>query len=93
MNLIEAYLCIFDRLFSKIIKLREESFIIHGHSLWRSNIRPHNIQLSDYIFGEDYGILSKLLASHNLEAIVKKVKLIFDGVSFCFVKYIVLFWG
>jgi len=37
--------------------------------------------LSDYILDGDQGVLSKLLAANNLGMLVKKLKLVFDGVS------------
>jgi hypothetical protein len=45
LNLFEAYRAILERLVGKAIAMREESSIIHGHVLWRTNFRPHNIQL------------------------------------------------
>ena len=81
LNLFEAYQAILQRLVGKTIAIREESSIIHGHLLWRTNFRPHNIQLSDYILGADQGVLSKLLGPINLEMLIKKVKVVFEGVS------------
>jgi hypothetical protein len=43
MNLVDSYLAILNRIYADIIKLKEESFVIHSHLLWRNNIRPYNL--------------------------------------------------
>ncbi|TNV85260.1 hypothetical protein FGO68_gene14309 [Halteria grandinella] len=89
LSLIEVYESIFERLFSKVMKLREDSFTINGDALWKTNLRPHNIQLKSLIldgdqpsqyFVRDGGLMSELFKNDgaNLDALLKKVKALIE---------------
>jgi hypothetical protein len=81
LKIIEVYLSIFERLFGSFTTLREQSFLIHGHQLWKTNLRLHNLPLESLTTG-DSGFCERVAikSKENLESIFKKVKQVIEHV-------------
>lgn len=69
------------RLFSKQMEDMSDSEIVHGHELWKTNIRLHNLTLKKLIDTNqkseltinDYGLLKRLLDETTVDIITKRI--------------------
>lgn len=64
--------------------MKEDSLMINGGCLWKSNLRPHNIQLKSLAgdcFAKDGGLMNELTQGHNLDALLKKIKSLAEVVN------------